>query len=129
MQGYHWSIWYVPENWKSFGWDHVPHMTIETNIPVKPTTFEHVVKIDKVTFKPDIVKFKSSYKNNPLEGVGWYCEIPEGWKYTHKPHVTWKYECDVDPTVTNPKEMNNLFLAVADTRSGDPTKWTFEKIK
>ena len=132
MQGYQWSIWYVPENWKSFMREHdmvhVPHLTIETNIPVQPTSFKNIIKLDKITFKSGIVKFKSQYRNDPLVANGWYCETPENWEYKHKPHVTWKYKCDVDHTVTNPTGMNKLFLAVADTRSGNPSKWTFNKI-
>ena len=132
MQGYQWSIWYVSENWKSFMRDydmiHVPHMTIQTNIPDKPTSFEDIIKLDKITFKSDLVKFKSQYSNDPLLAIGWYCETPEGWNYSHTPHVTWKYNYDLNPNISNPTEMNRLFLAVADTRSGDPSKWTFEKI-
>ena len=68
MNGYEWSIWYVPKDWKKFmneyGMKHVPHMTIETNLLIKPTTIKTQIMIDKITFKSGLVKFPSQYDNN-----------------------------------------------------------------
>ena len=132
MTGYNWSIWYVPNKWKAFmekyNMVHVPHMTYATNLTERPTDVDAPLKLNEVTFNSVLQKFKSQYTPNPLAAVGWYCNVPKGWTRTHIPHVTWKYSTDVDSTVETPDKLTELFLAIADTRSDDPSRWTFKAV-
>ena len=132
MSGYQWSIWYIPENWKTFMRDynmkHVPHLTIETNIPIKPTTIEAELCLKRVEFKSGLVKIPSQYNEDTSTAIGWFCETSDKWTRQHRPHITWKYDYDIDPPTEKPATIHNLFLAIADTRSSDPTEWKFFRV-
>ena len=132
MLGYGWSIWYVPDDWKKimtkYGMTHIPHLTIQTNILEKPTTFGASFYLKSIRFNSPVIEFESQYDNDPLSAKGWLCEIPTWWNYPHKPHVTWKYNADDRCPRDNPIQFDDLKLVIADTRSFDPSTWYFHHL-
>ena len=131
--GYGFSIWLVPYNWrqlkKEFNLDFIPHITLSTNhyaIPDVPDL--HNVKA--FNFKKGEI-FRKIYQNDPLEGYGYYCEL-SGVFTNHTPHMTLFYgskisdeNMDFYSLIKTPPDILYCFATLADTTSLNPSTWKF----
>jgi hypothetical protein len=144
MNGYSYSVWYVPYNYTQIQYkyqmSHVPHVTVKTNLATLEDAyrvFDKYVKthpIVKIKLVNELIKFPSFYTHDPLQAYGWYVNIKgmeeiEGMD-TWKPHMSMQYQshkesCDVNVNVleNSPIEELRCFLAIADTRSSNPSHW------
>jgi hypothetical protein len=116
---------------------HIPHVTVETNLAVLEDAhrvFDKHVKthpVVKIKFVNKVIKFPSFYAHDPLQAYGWYVDITDfEIMDTWKPHMSLKYQshkesCDINANVleNSPIEELRCFLAIADTRSGNPSHW------
>ena len=124
MQGYGYSLWLVPVNWKEikekYAMNHIPHITVCTNmekIDSKILTDEIFI----VNNFSNLKKFPKMYQNDPLNASGFYCKI-HGLRTTHTPHMTLAYDHNYNITHSPPDSFSCL-LFFADTRTLDYTKW------
>jgi hypothetical protein len=116
---------------------HIPHVTVETNLAMLEDAYRVYNKylgthpIVKIKFVNEVVKFPSFYAHDPLQAYGWYVnvkdfEIMDTWK----PHMSLKYQshtesCDINVHTLEETCIEDLtcFLAIADTRSSNPSHW------
>jgi hypothetical protein len=130
-QGYGYSIWLVPSNWrnikKDFSIDFLPHITVATNLPYissktlsKESFLVNNFSVGKV--------FSKMYKYEPLYAFGYECYIED--LYTsHMPHMTLFYSpneikyLDTFSKFKSPPQSLTCNLFVADTRSLNPSEW------
>ena len=128
MEGYGYSLWLVPVNWKeikeTYNMLHIPHITICTNME----------KIDcnvlsrnlfRVHSFSNMTQFPKMYANDPLDGVGFYCAI-DNIATNHKPHMTLRYNEQIH-TIYIPPEFLTCSVHIADTRSLNCEEWTLIK--
>ena len=116
MYGY--SIWLVPYYYKDlqkqYKMDHIPHVTIATNMMHIPN---QILSTD-VYF---ITKF-SDLSTIDSNACGYYCEIPN-LTLNHTPHLTLWYAEEPRYYFNKPVKEIACELRVADTRSSNPKDW------
>jgi hypothetical protein len=131
MQGYGYSIWLIPINWREikreYSLDFIPHITIQTNMP-----FIFSGLLTKDSFFVD--NFSSgeilpkSYPQDPLHAYGYNCSI-KGIFLLHQTHMTLYYSpnpikyVDTFSKLKLPPKSLECTLYAIDTRSLNPSKW------
>ena len=145
QNGYGYSVWYVPRNYKQLQDKHnilhIPHITLETNLTLRDAyhIYHNASKSIRVKFQNNYVKFPSFYENDPLMSYGWYVDIitMARRKLNWTPHMTLRYVSRRDNNTYKDKVIlsENLKLSteikneldcdimIADTRSGCPQEW------
>lgn len=123
MQGYGFSTWIVPDNWKSiqvrYSMKHIPHITVRTNL-TEPST-DNVGKRLHIKFVKGCFTFPKQYEVDPLDAYGFYCTVKHI-EIDHIPHMSLFYN---EPLRVYEPPMETLqgTIHIADTRSLDPSKW------
>ena len=129
---YGWSVWYVPQAWeylmKNYNFKHIPHITLVTNLDQKPKQILSYPKhLEYVTLLDDITVFPKMYINNPLNGIGWFCQCSPDIYTKHIPHITYSYFKDLPSTFDIPDDfptiINDWILMIGNTQSPDPQEW------
>ena len=137
--GYNWSIWYVPREYKDlmlrYKFQHIPHVTVRTHLPVKPTKNELCqwkLKVDCMYFTPELVPIVEvdDEDDEELQAIGWYVINPLP---IHKPHLSYLYLKKDMPFPTSciksfPDRIFDWDLYIADTRDEDFSKWKIIEI-
>jgi hypothetical protein len=126
MNGYGYSIWLIPNNWKevklSYNMNHIPHITVANNLQ-----FIDSVVLNKNDYTVEnfsnVQQFPQMYLNDPLSASGFYCEI-KGISTIHKPHLSLVYNKYITEIYAPPEKLM-CKLYVADTRSINPSEWIF----
>lgn len=131
MQGYGYSIWLVPINWRhiqqEFSIDFIPHITIATNLNYIPSNIFNDKTYIVNNFQEGEV-FPKTYEVDPLYGFGYYCKIP-GIYTIHKPHMTLYYssneilQIDTFSKFKKPPHELQCKLYVANTNFLNPLEW------
>ena len=124
MQGYGYSLWLVPVNWKEikekYAMNHIPHITVCTNME----KIDSKILTDEIFIVKDFSNLKTfpkMYQNDPLNASGFYCKI-NGLRTAHTPHMTIAYNYNYSITHTSPDSLSCL-LFFADTRSLNCEEW------
>jgi len=129
---YQWSIWYVPREYKDlmmkYKFQHIPHVTVQTNIPVKPTKkklCKWKSNIDSMSFIPELVLMENE-KGKKLKAIGWNVinSLPD----VISPHLSYLYFKETFPFIPEcsknfPHSLSDWNLYIADTRDEDWRKW------
>lgn len=144
--GYGYSVWYVPTNYKElkehYNMKHIPHVTLETNLLLRDAYHIYHNSCSKITaeFHPEYVHpFPSLYAHDPMVASGWYVRVLQmtGRKLNWTPHMSVSYvprgqhdNMDFTPSwrPKPPSGKTEYFLVIADTRSGDPTDWHIDNV-
>lgn len=156
-EGYGFSVWYVPINYKELQYlykiDHIPHITYQTNFETFNDAEQVYQLIDptiKVNFCSKIIQFPQMYPTDPLLGCGFYVEKSQYLNPTFDPHLTTKYFVPKREfnQLTNQMEITNLneideylqwvnsfdipsnvscFKAISDNRNLDANIWEIKK--
>ena len=81
MQGYGYSVWAVPKNYKKirsvYGMKHIPHITLSTN-HIEPPEISDFPKEVVVSFEDkNMYRIPSMYEYEPLNlsAAGFYCKV------------------------------------------------------
>lgn len=129
MQGYGYSVWAVPINYKmiqnKYGMKHVPHVTLSTNhatVPI-PSNWGQRLKIE---FKcKNLYRLPPMYEYQPPStSAGFYCNI-RGYDNPLL-HMTLSYDFPGNYLdFKAPDEILDAQVYRADTRSLDPSEWDF----
>ena len=131
MQGYGYSIWLVPLNWRQikqeYNLDFIPHITIQTHMPY---VFSRL--LSKETLIVDNFSrgqiFSKTYSTDPLYAYGYSCKIQHIF-LMHEPHMTLYYSSnpikyiDTFSKLKLPPQTLECSLYAVDTRSLNPSKW------
>lgn len=126
--GYGYSVWAVPHNHEeirsTYRMKHIPHVTLKTNLEKEERIYTN--STCRIKFYKQFVWFPPTmYKNNPLKGSGFYCDVyGVPFKMNHAPHMTVWYDYDGpwDIFDTCPIETLATIYSV-DTRSPKPEDW------
>lgn len=130
--GYKFSIWLVPINWKVikkiYKMEHIPHITVATNIDTDISSAILNNNIYTISDFSIASNFDKMYKNDPLNGYGFFCKINEI-KTNHVPHMTLFYNKLIN-NINPPPPPNELKckLYIADTRNLDYRLWTAKNL-
>lgn len=143
-QGYGYSVWYVPRNYKElqqkYNISHIPHITLETNLSLRDAYHIYHNAIDNIVieFQNKYVKFPSLYDHDPLISYGWYVDVIKMTrrKLNWTPHLTLRYaerttknnSTYIDKAVLSenhipPKGSIECDIIIADTRGVCPEEW------
>lgn len=141
--GYGYSVWYVPQNYKSiqntYNTPHIPHVTLETNLSLRDAyhIFHNASKTIKIRFQNKYIKFPSFYDSDPLMSYGWNVDVVTmaRRKLNWTPHMTLRYTPRTNKHNTYqdkvilaenylpPEGQTECYIVIADTRNGNPQNW------
>lgn len=130
MQGYGYSLWLVPDEWRKlklrYGMRHIPHVTVKTNMSEVPNVVWGRYRVGGFSRAGH---FPSQYAHDPLTAAGFWCkslDVP----VRHRAHLTVAYGADgerpVIPLSAHVRPLTGELwctLRAADTRSLDPSQW------
>lgn len=150
MNGYGYSVWYVPKRAADmavlkhrYAIEHTPHVTAATNLRFSQARQACDRLPRQAYFRPsgDLVRFESMYEQDPLGAVGWYGSVwedtgdsgerPAAIALGHAPHMTVRYVppdlegIPVSSSALPPPFYTPLLCVscIADTQSEDPLAW------
>lgn len=141
MNGYGYSVWYVPNNYKELqqrhNMVHIPHITLETNLILRDAfhIYRNAPRNIEVEYIPKLVKFPQCYEHDPLMGIGWYVDVPfmKNRKPWWKPHMSSVYIARGTQTIWTdyqrlmpPPGKFDCFITIADTQSIVPSDWRID---
>lgn len=157
IEGYGFSVWYVPINYlelqQLYKIQHIPHITYQTNFETfndAKQVYQKINPIINVEFSSKIIKFPQMYPTDPLLGCGFYVEKSQYLNPTFDPHLTTKYfvpkrELNKQTNqieITNWNEIDEYlqwvnsfeiptnvicFKAISDNRNLDANTWEIKK--
>lgn len=153
MQGYGYSVWYVPSKQYDITYiknryqvSHTPHVTAATNAHFSKAVLIMNSLPNKVMFQaqdPQVV-FPSMYETDPLCAIGFYgtlwdvsdgdCTQQDLVKLQWQPHMSLRYFSQRKDASTHLDELTNLsphaiqvpiecHKCIVDTRSLHPAEW------
>lgn len=128
-EGYGFSIWCVPMNWKElrarYRTRHVPHVTIETLLSetkARARILQYAPEY-KIMFEDDVRDLSDiTYsEDDDVPAQGFYCSL-QGLRL-HRGHMTLHYETLLTPAhAIAPVDVLGK-VVIADTRSSNPGRW------
>ena len=134
--GYQYSIWCIPENWKEikrkYAMSHIPHVTIETCLSqiectsrLKQLNKEYVILFENNIYDFSNIRYK---QEEELPAFGFYCKLVS-LHLTHRPHMTIKYKClgKSIKIVESPIDKVKGKVYMVNTISNNPLKWKILK--
>lgn len=130
MQGYGYSVWAVPNNYKTlqknYNLTHIPHVTISTNHMDPPCITNYKERCKIVFPTKNLYRLTAyTYETDPIntECAGFLCKVP-GINESSTAHMTISYDFDGDFSVIHaPKGDLDAMVWRADTRSENPSDW------
>jgi hypothetical protein len=129
--GYEYCLWLVPFAYhrmiREYGMKHIPHVTIKANLSFDEALYRFWIADYKyptpfIRCKPGGCVFPPMYSADEAIAYGFYAtaSIP----IQHPPHLTMAYNELCGKNVQMPPGTIHCFVAVADCRDDDPSKWT-----
>lgn len=147
IEGYGFSVWYVPINYKElqqlYKIQHIPHITYQSNFETfndAEQVYQKIKYVINIEFSSKIIYFPQMYPTDPLLGCGFYIKKSQYLNPTFNPHLTTKYfipkkelnqtEIDKYLQLVNSFEIpKNIycFKAISDNRILDANIWEIKK--